>query len=91
MHAESDEFPWPKPGDILFRSDDHPLSNAWLDVERLGRFCVRVFRGRQISSLKTHRLRFSYQARPSPCLSGTLDSSALSFSTLMQALCVSAA
>ena len=31
MHAESDEFPWPKPGDILFRSDDHPLSNAWLN------------------------------------------------------------
>ena len=31
MHAEFDEFPWPKLGDILFRSDDHPLSNAWLN------------------------------------------------------------
>jgi hypothetical protein len=31
MHAESEEFPWPKPGDTLFRSDDDPQSDAWLN------------------------------------------------------------
>lgn len=31
MDAESDEFPWPKPGDILFRPDDDPQSDACLN------------------------------------------------------------
>jgi hypothetical protein len=31
MDAEPDEFPWPKPGDILFRSDEDPQSDAWLN------------------------------------------------------------
>jgi hypothetical protein len=31
MEAESDEYPWPKPGDILFRSDNDPQSDAWIN------------------------------------------------------------
>ena len=31
MEDESDEFPWPRPGDILFRSDNDPQSDAWLN------------------------------------------------------------
>jgi hypothetical protein len=31
MEDESDEFPWPRPGDILFRSDNDPQSDACLN------------------------------------------------------------
>jgi len=31
MDAESDEYPWPKPGDVLFTSDEDPQSDALLN------------------------------------------------------------
>ena len=31
MAAESDEFPWPKFGEVLFRSDNDPQTDAWIN------------------------------------------------------------
>jgi len=36
MHAEDEEFPWPKSGETVFRSDDDPQTDAWLNWARTG-------------------------------------------------------